>query len=116
MQAPRAIRVQRLTGSENVERLLRCVHSGYLSGGCSCQATVPSRVAATAWAHARESRPAGEGGFFAFHWRDGEWLGYGLADGSVRGVYCPPHNAQRAANSSGADASQPAPVHAEALS
>jgi hypothetical protein len=34
--------------------------------------------------------------FFHFMWRGGAWLGYGLRDGSVRGVYCPAHSAKRA--------------------
>ena len=34
-------------------------------------------------------------GFFRFLWGGGEWLGYGLANGEVRGVYCPRHCAAR---------------------
>jgi hypothetical protein len=34
-------------------------------------------------------------GFFHFQWRGERWLGYGLPDGEVRGVYCPTHRAQR---------------------
>ncbi len=83
-----------------VERLIRCVSSGYLSEDCSCQATVPSSVASDAWA--RELARAGcrEDQFFRFAWRGGEWLGYGLRDGRVRGVYCPEHSARRAQHSS----------------
>jgi hypothetical protein len=83
------------------ERLIRCVSSGYLSDGCSCQATVPSHVATAAWARELESTGAREGQFFSFGWRGGEWLGYGLGDGHVRGVYCPEHNARRAETSCG---------------
>jgi len=79
----------------NLDRLLRCVSSGYLSDGCSCQQTVPGSVASAAWARQLEHTPAVEDQFFRFMWRDSEWLAYGLRDGGVRGVYCPEHNAQR---------------------
>ncbi len=79
-----------------VDRLLRCVSSGYLSDGCSCQATVPASVVSAAWARELERAPAREDQFFRFMWRDGEWLAYGLRDGRVRGVYCPEHSAMRA--------------------
>jgi hypothetical protein len=79
-----------------VEReLLRCVSSGYLSDGCSCEATVPGHVADAAWAFELERAPAQEDQFFRFIWRGGEWRGYGLRDGRVRGVYCPEHSARR---------------------
>jgi hypothetical protein len=49
---------------------------------------------ARAWQ--REMRLGGaEEGFFHFSWRSGVWLGYGLSDGEVRGVYCPRHCAER---------------------
>jgi hypothetical protein len=79
----------------NLDRLLRCVSSGYLSDGCSCQQTVPGSVAGAAWARQLERGPALEDQFFRFTWRGAEWLGYGLRNGGVRGVYCPEHNAQR---------------------
>ncbi len=79
----------------SLDSLLRCVSSGYLADGCSCQKTVPGSVAGAAWAHQLEHTPAHEDQFFRFMWRGGEWLGYGLCDGSVRGVYCPEHNARR---------------------
>ncbi|HTC72691.1 MAG TPA: hypothetical protein VK655_07370 [Solirubrobacteraceae bacterium] len=79
----------------NLDRLLRCVSSGYLSDGCSCQKTVPDSVASAAWARQLEHTPAVEDQFFRFAWRGGEWLAYGLRDGRVRGVYCPEHNARR---------------------
>jgi hypothetical protein len=34
-------------------------------------------------------------GFFRFSWSGGLWLGYGLSDGRVRGIYCPAHRAER---------------------
>jgi hypothetical protein len=79
-----------------VDRLLRCVSSGYLSGGCSCRSAIPSSVVTAAWAsvlaHEHESRDR----FFRFAWRGGVWLAFGLQDGRVRGVYCPEHSAARA--------------------
>jgi hypothetical protein len=85
-----------------VDRLLRCVYSGYLSDGCSCRTAIPASVISAAWAHELDSAPEREDGFFRFAWRGGEWLAYGLRDGCVRGVYCPEHSAERAERSSGA--------------
>ena len=75
-------------------RTLRCVHSGYLDTGASCGAAVPALLAATAWQRERVEHLL-EDAFFRFEWRGEVWLGYGLADGRVRGVYCPEHNARR---------------------
>ncbi len=79
------------------------MHSGYLSGGCSCQETVPASVAMAAWKRELAGARALEGRFFSFSWRGGEWLAYGQPDGHVRGIYCPPHSAQRAAHSSASE-------------
>ncbi|HTU78068.1 MAG TPA: hypothetical protein VMF09_04840 [Solirubrobacteraceae bacterium] len=87
------------TSENSPDSLLRCVHSGYLDGGCSCQATVPSGIVANAWGRELQRKPAREDQFFNFVWRGGQWLGYGLRDGRVRGVYCPEHCARRAAHS-----------------
>jgi hypothetical protein len=76
-----------------MELPLRCVSSGYLSGGCSCPRTIPAAVVVAAWAHELE-KAAGER-FFHFAWGGGEWLAFGLEDGLVRGVYCPDHSADR---------------------
>ena len=73
---------------------LRCVSSGYLSGGCSCRATVPTGIATDAWARERRAGVHGDR-FFHFTWDGGLWLGYGLKNGLVRGVYCPEHSAER---------------------
>ncbi len=73
---------------------LRCVASGYLSGGCSCTTSIPTGVVVASWARERRSGAGGER-FFHFSWRGESWLAYGLADGGVRGVYCPPHAALR---------------------
>jgi hypothetical protein len=75
--------------------VLRCVSTGYLADGCSCPASVPVDVATEAWStelrrgHGRTDR------FFRFAWRDEVWLAFGIRDGSVRGVYCPEHGAER---------------------
>ena len=80
--------------------LLRCVSSGYLADGCSCQATIPSTVVSAAWDRERELIGGAEDRFFSFAWRGGVWFSFGLSDGRVRGVYCPQHNAARAERSS----------------
>jgi len=84
---------------ENLDALLRCVSSGYLADGCSCQATVPWSVVGDAWAQQLADAEVVEDQFFRFVWRGGTWLGFGLHDGRVRGVYCPTHSARRAARS-----------------
>jgi hypothetical protein len=97
MQAPTLTSIEHET---RADRLLRCVSSGYLSDGCSCQATVPARIAGAAWARELERAPAREDQFFRFLWKGGEWRAYGLRDGGVRGVYCPEHSARRSEHSS----------------
>jgi hypothetical protein len=77
-------------------RSLKCLSSGYLLDGCSCQAAIPASVVERAWEARLRSSPAREDGFFQFHWQGEAWLAYGLTDGEVRGVYCPEHRAQRA--------------------
>jgi hypothetical protein len=76
-----------------VELRLRCVSSGYLSGGCSCPRTIPAGAVIGAWKRELEKAPGDR--FFHFSWGGGEWLAYGLEDGLVRGVYCPDHSAER---------------------
>jgi hypothetical protein len=78
---------------------LRCVSSGYMADGCSCQATVPADVVKAAWAYRLGRRRAQEDQFFTFVWQGGQWLAFGLRDGRVRGVYCPEHSAMRAKHS-----------------
>ncbi len=96
MQSPTSISI---TPETRVDRLLRCVSSGYLSDGCSCQATVPESVARAAWARELHGAPAREDQFFRFAWHDGEWRAYGLRDGRIRGVYCPEHSARQGESS-----------------
>jgi len=96
MQAPTPTSI---TSEPRIDRLLRCVSSGYLADDCSCQATVPASLVAAAWARELERAPAPEDQFFRFAWRGGEWLAYGLRDGRVRGVFCPEHSARRAQRS-----------------
>ena len=99
-EAVNAIAAQALAREHRLEGLLRCVSSGYLSDGCSCQATIPARVVRAAWARERELLGAHEDRFFSFAWRGGTWFSFGLRDGHVRGVYCPAHNAGRAERAS----------------
>jgi hypothetical protein len=86
------------------DRPIRCVSSGYMSGGCSCQAAVPAAVARSAWARELGRAPAPEGRFFHFTSKSEIWLGFGLAGGEVRGVYCPAHRAARDGRAAGCEA------------
>ncbi|HYB23216.1 MAG TPA: hypothetical protein VED41_05430 [Solirubrobacteraceae bacterium] len=79
---------------------LRCVSSGYMADGCSCQAAVPASVVTAAWAQELRRVGAREDQFFTFPFGGGQWLAYGLRDGRVRGVYCPVHSARRAQRTS----------------
>jgi hypothetical protein len=73
----------------------------------------PVHVVEAAWRRELERGCTHREGFFRLTWRDGQWLGYGLHDGRVRGVYCPAHAAdgdQRAlAAITAADAVAPPP-------
>jgi hypothetical protein len=89
---------------------LRCVSSGYLSNGCSCPATVPMAVVASAWRLELEHSGSHADRFFRFAWREGTWLAYGLSDGRIRGVYCPEHSAEREQRAALADGPGDAPV------
>ncbi len=93
-----------------VEDVLRCVSSGYMSDGCSCNRTVPASAAKAAWSAAQAR--AGGSRMFHFAWKGEVWLGFGVEDGTVRGVYCPPHRAEREARSAGCEAQHYAPVAA----
>lgn len=94
---PDAASLMRITRTSSLDPgcPLRCVSSGYLSNGRSCGTTVPLGVVHAAWN--RESERAGvrRDGFFHFSWDEHVWLAFGLADGCVRGVYCPEHAAER---------------------
>ncbi len=92
MERPnRADRVDRIT---TVEFPLRCVWSSHSDHDHSCQARIPARAVAAAWQRELELGRVCAG-FFHFAWREEAWLGFGLPDGSVRGVYCPAHRAER---------------------
>lgn len=65
------------------------------SHGSGCDAYVPADVVIEAWRNDMELARQADG-FFHFEWDGGMWLGYGLPDGSVRGVYCAAHCAERA--------------------
>jgi|ERR1700722_9521377 len=81
--------------------MMRCVSSGYLSSGCSCESTVPAAIVSAAWAHELECGDCQESRFFHFAWRSHVWLAFGLATGEIRGVYCPVHRVQRDSHAAG---------------
>jgi hypothetical protein len=81
-----------------VELPLRCVWSGSVDG-CSCRSRIDRDVVAQAWQRELDASCDREARFFHFISGGGVWMAYGLADGEVRGVYCPSHNSQRAARS-----------------
>jgi hypothetical protein len=80
------------------ELRLPCVSSGTIDG-CSCRSQIAKDVVAQAWACELEAGGDREARFFHFIADGGVWMAYGLADGDVRGVYCPSHNSQRAERS-----------------
>ena len=80
------------------ELRLPCVSSGS-PDGCSCRSQIARDVVAQAWARELEAGGEREARFFHFISGGGVWMAYGLADGNVRGVYCPSHNSQRAERS-----------------
>jgi hypothetical protein len=88
---------------------VRCVSSGYMSDGCSCPATIPSAAVKAAWARELDSSATAGDRFFHFAWDREVWLGFGLADGEVRGVYCPAHRAAREGRAAGFEAQHYAP-------
>jgi hypothetical protein len=86
-------RRRRGAGAKQARPTLRCVSGGYLTNACSCSASVPREVVSVAWGRQLEGGCAE--GFFRFAWQEQVWLGYGLQDGNVKGVYCPAHSAER---------------------
>jgi hypothetical protein len=87
------------TGSEP----LRCVWTGDPANGCHCGSSIPEDVVTAAWRRELEDGERADR-FFEFAWEDDVWLAYGLKDGGVRGVHCPPHRAERAERAYVADA------------
>ncbi|HWG09622.1 MAG TPA: hypothetical protein VN672_11525 [Solirubrobacteraceae bacterium] len=77
---------------------LPCVWSGGAEA-CSCSSCIDRDVVAQAWRRELDASGDHEARFFHFIWDGGVWMAYGLADGDVRGVYCPAHNSQRAERS-----------------
>ncbi|HXP36873.1 MAG TPA: hypothetical protein VN817_03820 [Solirubrobacteraceae bacterium] len=73
--------------------------SSGLPDGCSCRSQIATDVVAQAWERELEASGDHEARFFHFISDGGVWMAYGLADGNVRGVYCPSHNSQRAERS-----------------
>lgn len=87
----------RLRIVEPAELPLRCVwtdHLDHRSRPRCCNARIPARTVAAAW-RGELALGRARAGFFHFVWRGRVWLGYGLPDGTVRGVYCPAHRAER---------------------
>jgi hypothetical protein len=73
---------------------LKCVWSGYPHYKRDCRSRIPVSVVEKAWRREKQLKGTVEG-FFYFEWRNGVWLGFGLPDGGVRGVYCPTHCSER---------------------
>ncbi len=93
----------RARGAGHLDHPLRCVWTGYPSNGCSCHSRVPKDVVTSAWREELECGSSRADRFFHFIWHGGVWLAYGLKDGRVRGVCCPSHSAERAANAQAAE-------------
>ncbi|HUB36353.1 MAG TPA: hypothetical protein VL972_05970 [Solirubrobacteraceae bacterium] len=72
---------------------VRCVWRSHSHDGRSCGLRVPVEVMRGSWR--QELERGRNGGFFHFAWQGEVWLGYGMASGEVRGVYCPSHRAER---------------------
>jgi hypothetical protein len=77
---------------------LKCVWTSHPDHERCCELRIPAGVVDAAWQEELELNSWREG-FFHFAWRGDVWLAYGLADGRVRGVYCPSHRAERDARS-----------------
>lgn len=91
----RAAAQVRMCVVEPAELPARCVWTDHLGhSGCRCDARIPTRTVVSAWQ--RElTLGRTRADFFHFAWRGRVWLAYGLPDGTVRGVYCPTHRAER---------------------
>ncbi len=74
---------------------LPCVWTGDAGTGCSCTSSIPEHVVTAAWRSELEQAGERADRFFSFLWENDTWLAYGLMDGHVRGVHCPPHRAER---------------------
>jgi hypothetical protein len=83
--------------------LLRCVWTGDPAHGCSCTSGIPEHVVIAAWRRELERTGVRADQFFRFDWQNDVWLAYGLMDGRVRGVHCPPHRAEREERAFAAD-------------
>ena len=76
-------------------RTLQCLSTGYLSGGRRCECVIPETVVGEEWRRELERGWTQGEAFFRLTWENEEWLGYGHRDGTVKGVYCPAHAAER---------------------
>ena len=79
----------------DVQTELRCVWTGDPASGCSCTSSIPEHAVIAAWRRELERFDVLADRFFRFTWQNHVWLAYGLVDGGVRGVHCPPHRAER---------------------
>lgn len=91
----------RPTGAET--EVLPCVWTGDPAKGCACSSSIPEHVVTAAWRRELEQATERADRFFSFLWQNDTWLAYGLMDGRVRGVHCPPHRAEREARTNSAD-------------
>jgi hypothetical protein len=104
LQRPRPTGLTEAGSPEEAEEPMRCVWSGYPNYDRDCRSRIPASVVVKAWQREMQLKGTVEG-FFYFAWRSGVWLGFGLRDGGVRGVYCPTHCSER--DSRGADGEDP---------
>jgi len=74
--------------------MFHCVWTSHPNHDRHCRTGIPAEVVTEVWRRELCERRVPEG-FFRFLWDGGEWLGYGLPNGKVRGVYCPRHCAAR---------------------
>jgi len=101
--------------TSGVRTELRCVWTGDPASGCSCASSIPEDVVTAAWRHELERDDVLADRFFRFAWQNDVWLAYGLVDGGIRGVHCPPHRAEREQRATAASARVDERVDAFAL-
>ncbi|MFZ1155766.1 MAG: hypothetical protein WAN93_12775, partial [Solirubrobacteraceae bacterium] len=93
-QRPRPPHLTEVKPPEVVDEPRKCVWSGYPNYDRDCRSRIPATVVVKAWQREMQLKGTVEG-FFYFSWRNGVWLGFGVKDGAVRGIYCPTHCSER---------------------